>query len=247
MKERPILMQADPVKAILDGRKTMTRRVIVHQPKWMGELNNWHWKHSKNCVVSPHGHCWPDGGKPLWMHKCCPYGQVGDRLWVRETWKIKSFLDGEPMQFEFKDGAFIDEGEVSLSAESRYEEWYERICIQSTDELGELWNSGYRDGGLSRGEDDVYYWDKSPLKWRPSIHMPRWASRINLEITGERVERLQEITFDDAFAEGMEHSIIMHNPVEDLFLPLWDPINAKRGYGWGANPWVWVVCFKVIK
>lgn len=83
--------------------------------------------------------------------------------------------------------------------------------------------------------------------WTPSIHMPRWASRITLEITGVRVQRLQDITPDDAFTEGVKPNVTASEP--DILTPyreLWDKINAKRGFGWDTNPWVWVVEFQAV-
>jgi len=90
-----------------------------------------------------------------------------------------------------------------------------------------------------------------PLRWRPSIFMPRWASRITLEITGIRVERLQEITGRDVLAEGVDNGksnptmgVRWENMQRMAFEQVWNAINAKRGYGWAVNPWVWVIAFR---
>ena len=89
--------------------------------------------------------------------------------------------------------------------------------------------------------------DLLPLGWqrRPSIYMPRWASRITLEITDIRVERLQDITEDDAIAEGVKPH--WKDEARDIFAELWDSLNAKRGYGWDTNPLVWVVEYRRMK
>ena len=178
------------VQAILDGRKTMTRRVVKPQPAWIGEPN----VPFKTPDADPKG-----------IIKC-PY-QPGDRLWVRETWA------GLP-QFH------------NLNSEiERY--------IYKADE------------------------DATPLKWKPSIHMPKEAARIWLEVTSVRVERLQDITEEDAKAEGiawerarkinrLENSGRIIDSAKAMFMRLWDSINAKRGYGWDINPWVWVIEFKKV-
>ena len=102
-----------------------------------------------------------------------------------------------------------------------------------------------------KGLGDVHYAADAerdePPKWRPSIHMPRWASRITLEVTEVRVERVQEISAEDAIAEGFtEGDVPSHRDwvPQRLFSRCWDSINEKRGYGWDANPWVWVVTFR---
>jgi len=197
MKERPILFSADMVKAILEGKKTQTRRVMKPQPD--NELT----KYSLNGAIN-----WRDessnlGEYPYGNYTGCPYGQVGDRLWVRETY------------------------------------WQ--------DQSGGLW--GYKAGGIE--------WPPSNCggKAKPSIHMPRWASRINLEITGIRVERLQEITEIDALNEGAEAwyktapntygaGYIWDSKGHIMgFARLWNSIN-KPPYDWGSNPFVWVIEFK---
>lgn len=180
MSERPILFQGEMVRAILDDRKTMTRRVIKPQPKYGDNPP------TKITNMMPG---FVDG---VGISHKSPYGDVGDKLWVRETWH----------QHE-------KDSDVCYRATE--------ICI------------GF-------------------APWRPSIFMPRWASRITLEITSIRVERIQDITEADAIAEG-----IKYNPDGNAayhrwtFSNLWDSINAKRGYGWDINPWCWVIEFKRVQ
>ena len=95
----------------------------------------------------------------------------------------------------------------------------------------------------------VYRADNDPqfegCRWKPSIHMPKWAARIWLEVTGVRVERVQDISEEDAIAEGIPRGAVQYcGHAIRLFRDLWDSINAKRGYPWEVNPWVWVVEFK---
>lgn len=192
MKERPILFSGEMVRAILDGRKTMTRRVIKPQPD------------NVTTGPTPMGANWMAWGmdgivRDLW----CPYGQPGDRLWVRETFATD--IQGCP-------------GEYGLS---------------------------YRADHIDpRGDGPTR------IKWTPGIHMFREYSRINLEITNVSVERLQDITEDDAIAEGVQYFIASGKmtrsemSMRSAFAGLWDSINLKRGYGWDTNPWVWVIEFK---
>lgn len=198
MKERPILFSGEMVRAILDGSKTMTRRVIKPQP---GNVTT---------GPTPMGSNWMAWGmygmvRDLW----CPYGQPVDRLWVRETW---SQFAPRP-----KPGDGVPEN----------------ACID--------YRADYSASALRRGLDsdgDPY----KPPSWRPSIHMPRWASRINLEVVSVRVERVQDISEDDARAEGISNPL--GSLALNIFPSLWDSINLKRGYGWDTNPWVWVIEFK---
>jgi hypothetical protein len=205
VRERPILFSSEMVRALLDGRKTQTRRVANVT--------------SENC---PPGMITPLAGfvprSPESHVSYCPYGAVGDRLWVRETWTIKNWTDRECAQMGFAN-APQHPSEVYLGVPTRavhHASW--------------------------QPEFDAPY---GPERWRPSIHMPRWASRITLEITGVRVERVQAITEDDAIAEGCfderEHdgSLPSH-----IYRQLWDSLNAKRGYSWESNPWVWVLSFR---
>jgi len=196
-KERPIIFSGEMVRAILGGTKTQTRRVIKPQPHQRDSGYTWF---GRNCFASN-----SDLLAEL-MEDYCPHGQVGDRLWVRETW------------------AHVD---------------------------GEVW---YAADGIDKPRADG-------VRVHPSIFMPRWASRIALEITGVRVERVREISDADVRAEGVAWDCgylnkcnssrcptLQRDPFHDGtlhdFERLWDSINAKRGFGWNINPFVWVVEFK---
>jgi hypothetical protein len=205
------------VRAIIEGRKTQTRRVVKPQPSLDGSRSVWHWK----------GAAWDscpglvNNTPPVHL---CPYGVPGDRLWVRETW--------QPI-------------------------WAEENNPPTSLKCHEGWNIGYpaTDGVqeyLDHGEDLT-------SACRPSIFMPRWASRILLEVTDVRVQRVQEISFPDCRAEGMSQSYVervepccldcdgFHRGEKYAFRQIWNQINAKRVFGWSVNPWVWAVSFKVLE
>lgn len=212
--EKPILFNADMVKAVLEGRKTQTRRIIKNQPPDdIGNIivGDYHpVKIDKNGDEYPGAEifgAYDDAGE--WGSKC-PYGKPGDLLWVRETW-------------------------CQCPECSAYQ-------YRAHDHDGECWYCG----------DELH-------KWKPSIFMPREASRITLQVTTVRVERLQDISAVDAMWEGIEkaHNYINKPTIEalgsssltglaciDQFRKLWNSINAKRGYNWETNPWVWVVEFE---
>jgi hypothetical protein len=219
VKEKPILFSGPMVRAILDGRKTMTRRVVKPQPphSCTYTING---ANSHALCFGPIGECVPPTAKSADHRLPCPYGQPGDRLWIKESYCCKA-----------------DENEQILEDEF----WY-----RSTDE-GEGIVALNEDGGIKENKDGT---EASP--WISSRFMPRKASRITLEVTGVRVERLKEITEEDAKAEGVDGP--SENPlcVGDCrthyshFRELWDSINAKRGFGWDSNPLVWVIEFKMM-
>ncbi|AHZ95049.1 hypothetical protein QIT82_gp17 [Pseudomonas phage psageK9] len=204
-KERPILFSAPMMRAILEGRKTVTRRVCKPQPSANA--------HTKSADGSPMTSWW-ETGKDIVR---CPYGQPGERLWVREAWQADAQVNaiaprelshGEPIQYP-ADGSSRQTG-----------------CSMIT-----------------------------PGKTRPSIHMPRWVSRILLEVTAVRVERLNDIAENQARAEGITdggcNNCGNNEPcgcecpapsAVDSFVHLWDSINGAGA--WDVNPWVWVVEFK---
>ena len=200
---KPILFKGEMVRAILDGRKTMTRRVIKPKPTHR---------------VIDVGDAWYDAdGIMAGAALRCPYGQPGDRLWVRETWQDGSDTNGRRCVVFKADG----NGIAALCCEDG-----------NGDPVGL---------GLS-------VTPMEPSRWRPSIHMPRWASRITLEIVSVRVERLCQITEQDALAEGVSDSLDYCDPetpsARMQFKDLWDSINAKRGFVWDSNPYVWALEFK---
>lgn len=215
MKERPILFSAPMVHAILEGRKTQTRRKVFNRRttdyqsiEERDDGTHWPWRETEDAQ----DHWYP-----------CPYGQPGDRLWVRETWQ----------------GPLIDE--------ELEEEFH-----QSPDYFKKPSFCAYRASDTL----DAINADGEELGWRPSIHMPRWASRILLEVTGVRVERLQDISESDAMAEGVERVVGPTNGVvyrtgadnrlnslaSGAYAMLWEQINGAGS--WFENPWVWVVEFK---
>jgi hypothetical protein len=217
VKERPILFSAPMVQAILAGRKTQTRRVMKPQPKPCPADAPW----ARDRKGGP-GHWWPCNAIQSMAHvedelqagvvgwegfaaSVCPYGQVGDRLWVRETWAIDNC--GR---------------RVSLDPKAWPDGWpKDRLLFAADDRSARI----------------------GPWNQRPSIHMPRWASRITLEITGVCVERIMSISGIDALAEGIESVYGQGADCSD-FKELWDSINAERGFGWDANPWVWAISFR---
>ena len=198
MKERPILFNAEMVKAILEGRKTQTRRIVKKAPtteinhRLIAFDNGWNWQVDRQGVI-------PTMHRDIDDPMICPYGQVGDRLWVRETWR---------------------KTEIS-----------ECGCEDNC-----TCNFGGYDYLASSGNKEA--------KWKPSIHMPRWASRILLEITNIRVERLNDISESDCLKEGVG-SPILRDCKKPKFMQLWESINGACS--WNANPWVWVIDFKVIE
>lgn len=230
------------VRALLAGTKTQTRRIMNPQPTrslpHTGTMRlpghdpidihhplGWRWKTS----------FWSDGAggveKNAPYHS--PYGQAGERLWVRETWRtFERPEDGRDGVLFFADGAFVE--------------------IPDTREASDLWLDDHANG-------------KHGDNWRPSIYMRRWASRITLEVTEVRVQRLQDISEEDARAEGV--SMVPFYPDDGLplsqgfmvgaddgktpletsaakaFAKLWDEINGKRA-PWASNPWLWCVSFR---
>jgi len=225
MRERPILFSAPMVRAILEGRKTVMRRPMKGIAlDWLAGAS-----FTPEYVASP-------------ANGLCPYGQPGDRLWVRESWQYADWTDdGYPWVRYAADHA------KKLHDRSPSEEWSERWT--------DIW--------AALSADDNYTIDDTAAdrRWRPSIHMPRWASRITLEVTSMRVERLQDISEADALSEGIrELPLQEHEPgawwcadplgnqtlhfrtPRAAFCNLWESINGADS--WNANPWVWVIEFR---
>lgn len=202
MKERPILLNAEMVRAVLAGRKTQTRRMLT--PRQLNMID----------AAASIGECYPleyghqHENSQSYYREWCPFGAVGNRLWVRETWARYN----------------IDQDSHDIA-----------YCATTPDD-----------------------WPKEG-RWRPSIHMPRWASRITLEITGVRVERLQDISAEDVTAEGiktlgesmwgpqwwLDAPQAAINDAQLQFSIIWSKIYGEES--WQANPWVWVIKFKRVE
>lgn len=221
MKERPIIFNADMVRAVLDGRKTQTRRII--------KLD--HERGMQNPVVRGKDGAVSYVGCRL-ASTLCPFGAVGDRLWVRETWSVVSHA--------FDDDGLMINYVPDRPAKAVHEKPF-----------GRGYYSGHAiyaaDGGFTWGDDDGCVDGRSC--WKPSIHMPRWASRITLEITDVRVERLTALSDDDARNEGCPAQL-PHNPDDEhqartWFRGLWSEIYGEES--WQANPWVWVIEIKRVE
>lgn len=206
MKERPILFNGDMVRAILDGRKTQTRRVVKHLPL-LGEPEIW----CRDAMCNDCNFVSIVGD----YRRFCPHGAPGDRLWVKETFVMWPYAGN--------DGAA---GEI-YKADNQ-------LPASAPKSIGR--------------------------NWTPSIHMPRWASRITLEITDVRVERLQDITWQDVLAEGVKHKdawwLGALHPIKDTpkvyplaaqaYESIWDSIYAAK-HPWSSNPWVWAITFRRVE
>lgn len=225
VKERPILFNADMVRAILEGRKTQTRRPVKPQPT----TNKIKEKNSLTIYSEWKGASLTD--KKDWFLSQCPYGHPGDRLWVRETFALESTYEN-PGENLPTDGRPVKKvGEPGLDESELFPHY------RATEPDCELWF-----------EDDESGDPK--MRWTPSIHMPRWASRILLEITNIRVERVQQISEKDAWREGRRpHAqpcgqTVGANPSGiERFADSWNRIYPGS---WDRNDWVWVVEFKVV-
>ena len=207
MKERPILFSGPMVRAVLDGRKTQTRRVVWLPPSAHG--------FGYGVYSEDDGDWWEfvpadEDGDPAdgeSHERRCPYGKPGDRLWVQETFRVATEAGSDQVLVQYRSDTHV---------------------------------LPFRSGVLAE-------YTRSLGKWRSSIFMPRWASRITLEVTEVRVQRLQEISERDAKSEGVDMAEATDGfPCYALgFMDVWEEINAKRpGCSWNENPHVWVIEFR---
>lgn len=204
MRERPILFSGPMVRAILAGRKTVTRRVLQPQPPEDDAPLATGWFHPEASDGGPGPHTFGVYGSD--WHVRCPYGAPNDRLWVREAWAARDVRSEWALS-------------VGLVEEP--------FCGVGGDEI------------IYRADDDGTR--ARPPRWFSPLYMPRWASRLTLEIVSVRVERLQEIAEADARAEGCGDPPF--GTRRETFAILWDAINGKRA-PWESNPWVWRVEFR---
>ncbi|EOL8946341.1 hypothetical protein ACM91X_003541 [Cronobacter dublinensis] len=232
MTERPLIFNAEMVRAILDGRKTQTRRIMKPQPEDCPRGGHW-WPSDKHRTML-HVEEALQNSEVIWagiVGDACPFGDVGDRLWVRETWSDVN-SEGCPAV------AYRADSDTRLLAEIETFRDEDGVLNTADPRLDKYWFAAWS-GDLFSGTEG---------SWRPSIHMPRWASRITLEITGVRVERLASISSDDARAEGYPAARAADGGNIDPWLwfrDLWDGIYPEQSFK--ANPWVWVVEFKRVE
>ncbi|EMX8407961.1 hypothetical protein AAHP44_004501 [Salmonella enterica subsp. enterica serovar Bredeney] len=212
MKERGMIFNGEMVRAILDGRKTQTRRIMKNQPagdypetpaliRNVGTGFQWHGLYGESSIFN------------------CPLGSISERIWVRETYQGPLF-DYEQMESYLEDSSKFEKPD---------------FCVYRAD--------GNPAPEFYDADDNLH------CGWRPSIHMPRWASRITLEITDVRVERLNAISEEDAQAEGVQPACYEITPPEAAyrvsFGEVWRGIYGEES--WSANPWVWVIEFKRVE
>lgn len=212
IKTRPILMNGAMVRALLDGSKTQTRRIV-----------------KKVGLAAPAPQSVIDGAATYagGMVAHCPYGQPGDRIWVRETWGVISHAWDEACNL-------ID--------------WAPDRPATAISEMP--FGQGYYSGHVIYAADGSFEWsgdddgDGDPRSaWHPSIHMPRRASRILLEIVSVRVERLHDISTEDIIAEGLSTTLRGYD-AECYLRDQWRKLWESTGGDWDSNPWLWVISFK---
>jgi hypothetical protein len=288
VRERPVLFKGEMVKAILENKKTQTRRVVKPQPFELeedGELEGgwyeWGWKYGASKTTAPkscfwHAATWQKNVGTAPIDKFCPYGKPGDRLWVRESlwvsdcgnYYARPYHGGFSTDYDIlaKDGSkewltnrYIPTGFDDTDKRHIYPEfphmttsWHNEGKTLRSGRYIEAFSMGFADLDTSvkieplTGNTITHHYEATFRKRISSIFMPRWASRITLEVTGVRVERLKQISLEDVEAEGTPISPIKYRGkyarFED-FKILWNSINGKK-YPYETSPWVWVISFK---
>ena len=257
--EKSLICTADSVNAIVARlkRQTQFRRVIKPQPPEGYEWKGWYLKEPEYNELT---------NKSVWLDRYishvvkCPYGKPGDTLWVRETWRIINYkYSGTEWEIQYKDGTSIwfehDPGD----------EVQQRYFLQCQQDVQPYLYKN--DDG-----EEIIDCEDTPTRWRSPIFMPRWASRLNLLVKNIEVERVQDMTHLDIveegflyfyrkmtaieksrFADDIEDQIIyaksldsddlIDDAVIEWYADWWDALNAKRGYSWDSNPWVWKITF----
>lgn len=243
MKERPIPFTVGMLRALQEGRKTQTRRVVALRQFGPSDTPGYDWTFRgtrRGATRGSGSECWQDF-RTADLLSLCPYGVPGDRLWVRET---HAFHEDYLRQVGYAaDGAWGS-------------------CGGDGDGGWEFARHGWI-SGVAQGEERGKWVGRDYFgRWRSPRFMPRWASRILLEVTGVRVERVQAISEADVLAEGLVREedlpgeafpyryglpgALTNRTHYAAFARLWDGINAARGHSWESNPWAWAISFRVL-
>lgn len=253
MKERGLIFTGESVQAFLAGRKTQTRRFIkpqpVHVEDYQGEgpglLQRW------------------SSGRFYFAHDpyrrlVCPYGEAGDRIWVKEAWRIAAWrTNEEKFAIDYQASPELVRTPWTFPNDPSV---FGRLLGQSQVEALNAARAG--SGSTKELPGGHFHWEHgdSPCRWRNSRYMPRWASRLTFDVVEARVERLQDISHEDAIAEGTLHWVEGLKQQADYdsdsnlgaypvtaYKRLWDRLNAKRGCAWAQNPWVWVLTLQPVE
>ena len=246
VKERPIIFDAASVLAILRNEKSQTRRLVKPQPE-LGKPWKYGWIVDPECMDVPLAYC--------------PYGVIGDRLYAKEVWRAFIDPDSDEPSIEYRaDGALVTYPEAPAGRwdDVKYEEWQYRINEQGCADCEKA--------GIVPNDEGAYIWKegKCPIRWRSGRFMPRWASRILLEVTERRIQRIQDISAEDVEAEGI--NVTRHWPLippvdlsdeqldalilrvaHRLMKKRWDSLYAAKGHPFDANDWVWAISFRRVE
>lgn len=258
LNERPISFFNPMIKAVIKGIKSQTRMHLKVQPEWVEAEENslsvsgWYYRDPFG-KFELKGFQDEESFKQAFLtYETCPYGQVGDHLWIREEWKAGVWREDGYVAVDYKASPELVKTPWIEAGEDFEEYWID-------------WSIQLEKSGLEPDEKGHYHWEpgKNPLEWNRANSMPRWASRILLEITNIRLERLHNISQEDALAEGIDQSLLWekqengclwppkgktltnsHPTAVHAFAYLWASILGQEA--WSSNPWVWVLDFKVI-
>lgn len=246
-RERGVIFSAAEVRATIAGRKTQFRRPVKPQPVLVNDGRTWDWPkpspYKPNRERGISAASWANGLKNpgVMLDRFSPFGRSGDRLWLRETWMPAFCLELDNLMAPCIGWEEVIHGPLQAGAEG--------LCL--------FYGADYQQGSGKREWPRLESDDES--KWRSPVHMPRWASRLTLEIVSVRVERARDIGEEEARAEGAEHWIVGHGPVipsdgewshrgyREGFAHLWDATYSKKRFGLETDPWAWAVEYRPVE
>lgn len=246
--ERPVIFSAQEVNAVLAGNKTQHRVPALTNEQVINGYRCCYGVASGQVIFTKDesDESFVDDG---YISVECPFGKVGDRLWVKEDWRVGAWREtGGVLAIDYKASPEITNTPWVQVSDDEDGKKFEAVWIAVTDELDSK--------GVKTNDDGHYHWlaGQAPLDWRPASTMERWASRLLLEITDIRIERVQDTSHADAVSEGVHHfdieARLRDQPLsvaQIVFSRHWDTKHQEHHVMWEDNPWVWVIEFKVIK